>query len=120
MSVTPVTVEKRLIALSHELDDATTELVAAEQTYFSAKGEYEIAIAEARLDIGAKYLERGVKVTVQEREDEATVAVSDNLRALYAAEAIVRAARANMRRLETQVDITRSVGSSVRASMEVA
>jgi hypothetical protein len=34
-------------------------------------------------------------------------------------EATVKSSRGNMARLKTQVDIARSVGSSVRASMEV-
>ena len=105
--------------LSLELDEATTELVAAEHGYFRAKGDYEVAVAAARIDIGRRQAEKGVKVTVQEREDEALLRVQDELLALCASEATVRAARANVKRLETQVDIARSVGTSVRASMEV-
>jgi hypothetical protein len=34
-------------------------------------------------------------------------------------EAMVKAARGNMARIKTKVDIARSVGSSVRASLEI-
>jgi hypothetical protein len=36
------------------------------------------------------------------------------------AEAVVRAARSNASRIRTQVDIARSVGTSVRTSMELS
>jgi hypothetical protein len=38
---------------------------------------------------------------------------------LNSAEATVKAARANAQRIRTQVDIARSIGTSVRASLEM-
>jgi hypothetical protein len=35
-------------------------------------------------------------------------------------EAVVKATRANMQRIKTQIDIARSVGTSVRSSMEIS
>lgn len=117
-TVTPMSVEKRLVQLSKELDEAITDLVAAEHGYYKAKGAYEVAIAGARMSVGKRFAEAGTKATVQEKDDEALLRTQEELLALCGAEAIVRAARANVKRLEIQVDIARSVGTSVRASME--
>lgn len=118
--VRPDQVERRLIDLSRELDEASRSCEAAEFAYFTAKGAYEVGVARARITIGRRHADVGVKVTVQEREDEATLETADLLSALYTAEATVRAARANVGRIKTQVDLARSVSVSVRASMEVS
>lgn len=114
MTVTPESVEKRLVQLSKEVDEAHTELVRAETLYHKAKAEYEIAIARERL--------RMVGVTglrVQDVSDKALVACSGEYAALQTAEAVAKAARGNAQRIRTQVDIARSVGTSVRASLEL-
>lgn len=118
--VTPVDVEKRLRHLGRELDAAHEELDACEMAYASAKSAFEIGVAAHRMDVRQRALERGSKVTVQEIEDQALLAVRVEYTTLNAAEARVRAARANNVRVRTQIDIARSVGTSVRASMEVA
>jgi hypothetical protein len=118
--ITPAQIERRMIQLGKELDEAHQELVAAEQRYFDAKGMYEIAVGKARLDVGKRYAERGVKATIQDREDEAMMIVQDHLVALYNSEALVKAARANVTRLRTQIDIARSVSANVRQTLEVA
>jgi uncharacterized protein with von Willebrand factor type A (vWA) domain len=114
MMVTPATVEKRLVELSKEIDEAQRFLDESEQEYFDAKGACEIALAESRLAIRKD----GLKFTVQEKEDLATVECSALIRTVYAAEAKVRAARGNAQRVRTQIDIARSVGTSVRASLD--
>jgi hypothetical protein len=115
----PASIERKLMAMGRQIYEAHNELVRCEETYWAAKADLEIELARARLAVGSRYLEMGTKVTVQEREDEATDAVADKIRAMYTAEAVVRAARANAARLRTQTDILRSVGSSVRNSMEM-
>ena len=42
------------------------------------------------------------------------------LQQMATAEALVRASRANAQRIRTQVDIARSIGTSVRTSMDIA
>lgn len=118
--VTPEQVEWRLVELGKELDTAHHELVACEHAYYKAKSEYEVGVARVRLAIGRSYAERGVKVTVQEREDEALIQVADLLTAWHTSEAMVRAARANIARVRTHIDIARSVGTSVRAALDIA
>ena len=114
MIVTPASVEKRLLDLSKEIDEAQKFLDESEHEYFTAKSECEIALAKSRLSLKSD----SVKMTVSEREDTATVACQELLRSVSVAEAKVRAARGNASRIKTQIDIARSVGTSVRASME--
>jgi hypothetical protein len=60
-----------------------------------------------------------MKMTAVMREDQALLE-NDILHTRVAlAEAQVKAARANANRLRTQVDITRSVSSSIKSSMEL-
>lgn len=118
--VTPQQVERRLIQLGKELDEAHRENVEAEQAFYTAKGAYEIGIAKARMAVGTKYADAGIKATVQEREDRATIETSELLSALYIAEAQVKAARANVNRVRSQIDITRSIAANVRTTMEAA
>ena len=117
--VTPVHVERRLLQLSKELDDASQQLHQAEHLYMESKTAYEINAARARMQFKQHAIHRGVKVTVQEIEDESLIACTNELTALNTSEAIVRSARSNVARVRTQIDIARSIGTSVRASMEV-
>ena len=111
--VTPQSVENKLIGLSKEVDESHQFLQDAEVAYHGAKATYEIAMATSRLSFA------GDKLRVQDVQD---IALRDNAhlyRALNSAEATVKAARANAQRIRTQVDIARSIGTSVRASLEM-
>ena len=114
MSLTPEQVENRLKDLSKQVDEVQDNLAKAELEYFLAKTNYEIALAKSRLVLGSQ----GVK-TVGEREDRALVVNEDLAQALAIAEARVRAARGNSQRVREQVDIARSIGTSVRAAMDL-
>jgi hypothetical protein len=118
--VTPAAVERRLVDLSKELDEANDQLVAAEHEYMRAKSAWEINGARARLGLKAKAADQGQKMTVQDVEDAAILQCETYLTAYNASEAVVRSARANIVRVRTQIDIARSVGTSVRSSMEIA
>ena len=108
--VTPMDVEKRLRDLGVAVDEAHKELTEAERGYFTAKADLEIAYARAFLAAsGAMDL----------RRYQATVDTADERNALAVAEALVRAARGNAERLRTQVDLARSVGTTLRASLEM-
>jgi len=113
--LTPVSVERRLVNLSKEIDEGHKQLSDAEYGYHQAKVEYEIKIAEVRMSLN----ESGIKMRVQDVEDMALIQCRSEYTVLNIAEATVKAARANANRLRTQVDIVRSVGTSVRASLEV-
>ena len=111
--ITPAQVEAKLIALSRSVDEAHDELTAAEYRYSIAKAECELALARFRLN------SREVKMTVQVRDDLSTVENENSIKELAIAEALVKSARANVSRLRTQVDIARSVGTSVRTGVDV-
>lgn len=114
MSITPEQVEKRLKELTIAVDDAQQNLSDCELEYYQTKTEFEIALAKARLILAGQ----GVK-TVGEREDRALVINEDLAQRVAIAEAKVRAARGNSQRVREQVDIARSIGTSVRAAMDL-
>lgn len=114
MIVTPASVENRLLTLSKEIDEVQQFLDESEKKYFVAKVDCEIALAKARLMRRAE----GIKLTVRNKEDIAIIECEPQLRAVAVAEATVRAARGNAQRVRTQIDIARSVGTSVRASLD--
>lgn len=108
--VTPAQVEQRLLALSREVDAAHDEVTEAEHNYYTAKGEYEIGVADTRM--------RQSDGTVQQKEDRALLLNRESYMRLMIAEAVVRSSRANVNRLRTQVDLARSIGTSVRTGMD--
>jgi hypothetical protein len=116
--VTPAQVEKRLRDLSHDIDEAHSDLVAAESNYFSIKADYEITLAKHRITLASKSAPNGKNYTVGEREDLALISAEDLHFRMATAESLVRSARANVLRLKTQVEIARSVGSNVRSAIE--
>ena len=113
--ITPEKVETRLYELSKEIDTAHEELVKAEKQYHQAKAQFEINIARARLHVGTN----NMKMRVGDVADKALELVEQDFMNLAIAEATVKSARANSNRVRTQVDIARSIGTSVRASLEV-
>lgn len=115
MSLTPQQVERRLLDLSKEIDEAQVDLETAEKDYHMTKAEYEIAMARSRM--GNTHPD--VKMTSTQREDQAILDNRELLMELAITEARVKASRGNMQRIRTQVDIARSISVSVRASMEI-
>lgn len=115
MSLTPMQVEKRLVDLSIEIDEAHKDLVSAEQVYHSAKASLEISMARSRMAVSHP----DMKLTSVQREDQALIDNAEQHMNLALSEAGVKAARANANRIRTQVDIARSISVSVRASMEI-
>jgi hypothetical protein len=111
--VTPQSIENRLLVLSKEVDDAHQFLETAELDFHKAKSEYEIEMAHSRMKLSTE------KMRVQDIQDFALIHNQHLYRALNSAEAVVKAARANSTRIRTQVDIARSVGTSVRSSLEL-
>ena len=118
--VTPAQVEAKLYALSKELDVIQKDLENQEDNYYLTKAKYEVALAKSRMTYASKSSPTGKNYTVQEREDMALIENQDLHFLLAQAEAMVKAGRANASRIKTQVDIARSIGTSVRVSMEIA
>jgi hypothetical protein len=117
--ITPAMVEQKLRGLSKEVDEAHKVLVEVETIYHSVKADYEIAMAKSRINLSTKSAPNGKNYTVGEREDLALVQNEELHKDLSIIQARVLASRANTNRLKMQVDIARSVGTSVRTSMDL-
>lgn len=115
MSITPMQIEKRLTDLSREIEDAHKDLVSDESTYHVAKASYEIAMAQSRIAVS----HADKKMTTGLREDVALMENREQYMNLAIAEAKVKASRANVNRIRTQVDIARSISVSVRSSIDI-
>jgi len=115
MSLTPMQVEKRLLDLSKEIDEAHQDLVGCEHVYHTAKASLEISMARSRMAVAHP----DFKLTSVQRDDQALIENAELHMNLSIAESAVKAARANANRIRTQVDIARSISVSVRASMEL-
>lgn len=115
MTVTPVQIENRLKNLSIEIEDAHKDLVASETNYHTAKSAFEIAMARSRMAVAHP----DHKLTSTQREDMALLENAELHMNLSIAEAQVKASRANVNRIRTQVDIARSISVSVRSSLEL-
>jgi outer membrane protein TolC len=113
--ITPQQVEKRLFDLSKEMDEAHSDLVQAEHEFHTATANYEIAMAKSRM----KNSHSDLKMTATMREDQALIENEAMHLRLAIAEASVKASRANVNRIRTQVDITRSISSSIKATLEL-
>jgi hypothetical protein len=117
--ITPAMVEQKLRGLSKEVDEAHKVLVEVETIYHSVKADYEIAMAKSRITLATKSSPTGKNYTVVEREDLALVQNEELHKDLAIIQAKILASRANTNRLKMQVDIARSVGTSVRTSMDL-
>ena len=117
--ITPAMVEQKLRGLSKEVDEAHKVLVEVETIYHSVKADYEIAMAKSRITLATKSAPNGKNYTVGEREDLALVQNEELHKDLAIIQAKILASRANTNRLKMQVDIARSVGTSVRPSMDL-
>ena len=117
--ITPAMVEQKLRGLSKEVDGAHKVLVEVETIYHSVKADYEIAMAKSRIILATKSSPTGKNYTVGEREDLALVQNEELHKDLAIIQAKILASRANTNRLKMQVDIARSVGTSVRTSMDL-
>lgn len=117
--VSPVSIENRLVTLSKEVDESHKDLINDESNFYSIKSQYEVSMAKSRLRYAAISSPTGKNYTVTEREDLALVENEELHFELGKAEAMVKASRANAARIRTQVDIARSLGTSVRASLDL-
>lgn len=118
--VTPQQIEQRLYDLSKDVDKAHQDLVDCEMEFHKLTADYEVGIAKSRIEYARKSSPTGRNYTVAEREDLALIENQEQHFALAIVEAKVKAARANVSRLKTQVEIARSMSASVRSSMELA
>jgi hypothetical protein len=113
---TPQQVERQLVALMNALEKATEDLADARLEAEEAREEYDNAMAKARILLA----EDNVKRTVQRREDEAFLMCGDQRRMANAKAVRLSMVRDDIARIKMQLDATRSLGTSVRSSMDFA
>ena len=118
--VTPAQIEQRLYDLSKDIDGVQSNLEVIEKSYYEIKASYEINLAKSRLYYAGRSAPNGKNYTVQEREDLALIDNEDLHFQLASIEATVRAIRQKALTLRAQVDITRSIGTSVRAAVDIS
>jgi hypothetical protein len=114
-TITPMEVEKRLLELSDELDEAQDLLAKAEMDYAEADYRFRMASAEARLRIGNE----DRKTTADQRKDEATVFCKAQDWDFVMADARVKIARSTVFAIRSKIEVARSLGTSVRSSMDL-
>lgn len=115
---TPYEVERKLLALADALEAATSDLTEAEAAWVISKRNLELALARARVSLAKDHSES--RLTVQEKADLALLNCQEELHQADADEIWVRGSKAQVANLKTQVDIIRSVGTSVRSSMDIS
>ncbi len=118
--LTPQRIENRLRTLDMALEDATAELIEAEADIAKTTADLEVALSRRRMKERTRALEAGSKITVGEIEDLALIGCSDQFMSKSMADARVRAARARVKQVITQIEIARSLGTSVRTSMDIS
>ena len=109
--ITPLYVESRMLALSKALDDHHENYPKIEKAYTDAKAQFEMALAKSRL----KHRSEAVVM----REDLALTENEDAYFDLALKEALLKAAKANSERLETQIGLAQSMAKSIQSRMGV-
>lgn len=115
MAVTPEQVEKRLMELSKEVDEAHEKLRDADANLVEKEYQFKKKMAESRVRLSHS----DNKMRVQEIDDRALMMNDTEYFEYLTAQHIVRAAKSNSDRVDTQVQIAQSVGASVRASLTI-
>jgi hypothetical protein len=114
--LTPVRVEQQLRLLNRQLDESQVDCAKDEKAYTDAKYAYEIRAATLMEELRFSPERR----TVADKEAFVTLEARKELHALYDADSAIKITRSQIQKLRTQADIVRSLGASVKASMETA
>ena len=115
--ITPEIAQNKMGDLIAEVDNGHQFLEQSEYEYQEAKTDFELGMAHSRLNPEDS---EGMKLTERAREDLALLANQDKLHRLRFAEAMVKSARANTNRIETIAELTRSIGTNVRSSLDTS
>ena len=116
----PQDVERRFVFLSRAVTEAQQEIETAENNYFTSKGAYEVAMAHSRIYYGQQQRDDGKPYTETQKEDYALRDNEQLFTSFLVAEAAVRVVRAKVKAVEQQVELTRSMGTSVRSAIAIS
>lgn len=115
--VTPVMVEQYMLKLQKENAEAYRMLRDAEFEFAKAHAALTVGTAKARL-LARRTAGFDKTWLADDRVAYIVDQTEDLIQAEAFAEAQVKAARAHMQKIRTEVDLIRSIGTSVRVSME--
>lgn len=104
----PVNVGHRLLQLGRLFDEAERELEKRDEEHVRAKQRREVEYAKAFLTGHG---------SIENRKQEAVLTVADLTLAAEIAEQLVRSAKERIKKLDRQMEIARSVGTTTRAEM---
>lgn len=104
----PVNVGHRLLYLGRLFDEAELELERRDDDHVRAKQRREVEYAKAFLTGHG---------SVENRKQEAILTVADLALAAEVAEQLVRSAKERIKKLDRQMEIARSVGTTTRAEL---
>lgn len=109
--LTPAQVEEELVNLLNRQEDAVAFLTAHQSRLSELQGHYDDALAAARLVADG---------SDTRRRDAALVACSPMLQPVRIAKVIVGSAQDRLKSIHYEMDVWRSIGASVRNSLENA
>lgn len=109
-TMTALDVEEALQQLQDDLERVVTKLTDYDDDATGKRRRYEVAFARALVEADAK--------SKEVREAQATLATESEREALDVADHLVRMTRERMKATYTKIEIARSIGASIRSSMQ--
>lgn len=107
----PAKVEAEIYSCSQRIAAGVMKADKAYRAFLKADHDYDVAVAEARLDADG---------SIQDRKDRAELATRKERAVRDEADAVYRLMDRNMRAIQSELDALRSIGTSVRQAYAVA
>lgn len=107
----PASVEQAIHECSNRIAAGVLKVDKAYRLFLQADHEYDLAVAQARLD---------AEGSIQDRKDKAEIATRNERKARDEADAAYRLMDRNMKAIQSELDALRSIGTSVRQAYAVA
>ena len=121
LNITPDMLDRRFVHLSRAVDDIFNEVKKAESDFQGLTTAYELEVAGIRIRLaGEKNPDTDKAWTAQDREDKALLESKDLFEQMSVAEALVKAARSNIKRIELLVGLTQSLGRNFQSSINMS
>lgn len=121
LNIDTAMLDRRFVFLSRAVDEVFDGVKKAESDYQNLTTLYELKVAESRIRLaGEKNPDTDKTWTAQDREDLALIEAKDLFDQMNVAEAIVKAARSNIKRIELLVGLTQSLGRNYQSSMNIS
>lgn len=118
LDITPIMLDRRFIYLSRSVDEVFDYVKVAESEFQRLATQYELQAATSRIRLaGEKNPDTDKAWTAQDRDD---LALKENFllkTELDIAEALVKAARSNIKRIELLVGLTQSLSRNLQSSI---